>query len=168
MPAPVVSPARRRCHVSTCLLLFRLSSPSSVVHPSSLSSCCLRCHASSVLVAVSPLASPPCQAHHCCLLCQLLSSVCRCRHLSSVIHPPLPPSVIHLVIPCLLRRIRLSVVTSKMSDIPDAAAIVPVLVLPLARRHRPSTAHPRPHRPTCWPPLPRICWIFPTWQLPTR
>src|SRR5258706_11880781 len=124
-----MSPTRCCCHASTCLLLFCPSSPSSVVHPSSLSSRHLHCHASSVLVAVSPLAGPPCQAHRCCLLCQLLSSVCRRRHLSSVIHPPLPPSVIHLVIPRLLRRIRLSVVAAvagKTSDIPDAAAIGPV------------------------------------------
>ncbi len=168
MPAPIVSPARRHCHASTCLLLFRPSLLSSVVHPSLLSSCHLCCHALSVLVAVSPLAGLPCQAHRCCLLCQLLSSVRRRRHLSSVIHPPLPPSVIHLVIPCLLCRIHLSVVAGKTSDIPDAAAIRPVLVLPFARRRCPSTAHPRPHQPTCWPPLPRICWIFPTRQPPTH
>src|SRR5258706_1124575 len=99
------------------------------------------------------------------------ASVRRRRHLSSVIHPPLPPSVIHLVIPRLLRRIRLSVVAVvavKTSDIPDAAAIGPVLVLPFARRRRPSTAHARPRQPTSWPPLPRICWIFPMQQLPTH
>src|SRR5258706_6147303 len=141
-----LSSIRLRCHPAIFAVMRRLSSSPSHPWPARL----VR-HVTAV----------------CSAGCCHLSSVHRRCHLSSVIHPPLPPSVIHLVIPRLLHRIRLSVIAGKTSDIPDAAAIGPVLVLPFACRRCPSTAHPCPHRPTCWPPLPRICWIFPMRQLPT-
>ena len=118
---------------------FRPSSPSAVIHLSSLSSHCLRCHMSSVLVAISPLVGPPrpgtlllsarCHPSVVAVIRHLSSAHLR-RHLSSVLSSP--PSSPH-VSPIRHRRRR-----RKNVRYFRRCRHRPVSVLPFARRRCPS------------------------------